>query len=146
MAIRRIGRGFEFDRVLNEYNKFRRDAPRVLANETKNHFLEAFRKGGGQTDASKSGWEPRKPNARRNAGRGILVDTGALRRSISVLRATFKEIIIGTTRIPYAQRHNEGLTDRLGRQMPKREFIGPSKELNEKNKKKLIEMLQNIFK
>lgn len=146
MAIKRVGPGFEFDKSLKAYQKFKQEAPKVIANESKNHFLEGFRKGGGQTDDSKSGWRPREQSAKRNSGRAILVDTGALRRSISVLKATFKEIIIGTTGIAYADRHNEGITDRLGRAMPKREFIGDSKAMNEKNKKTLIKMLAKVFK
>lgn len=141
MAIKRIGRGFEFNKQMQEFEAFKLKAPKVIAENTKNHYLEGFRKSGGQTDASKTGWEPRQKKAKRNTGRGILVDTGALRRSITVLKATWKEIIIGTQRIAYAERHNEGLAG-----MPKREFIGDSKELNEKNKKILVTLLNKIFR
>jgi phage gpG-like protein len=146
MAIKRIGPGFEFDKSIAAYKKFQQDAPKVIANESKNHFLEGFRKGGGQTDDSKGGWRQRESTAKRNSGRAILVDTGALRRSISVLKATFKEIIIASTGIQYAARHNEGITDKKGRKMPKREFIGDSKDLNEKNKKTMAKLLAKVFK
>ena len=141
MAIRRIGRGFEFSKSLAGFQDMKMKAPKIIANNSKNHFLEGFRKGGGQTDASITGWEPRQRTAKRNQGRGILINTGALRRSIDVLKATWKEIIIGTTRIAYAERHNEGLAG-----MPQREFIGDSRALNEKNKKLLITLLGKVFK
>jgi phage gpG-like protein len=139
-GIRRIGRGFELDRALANFEDFKRKAPKLIANESLNHYKKGFIQGGGQTDDSKSGWEPRQPGARRNIGRGILVDTGALHRSLQVLKATFQEIIIGTTRIPYAARHNEGLAG-----MPKREYVGDSKELNENNVKLLSKLVGNIF-
>jgi len=141
MAIERIGRGFEFGDKLRQFEHFKRTAPKIIANNTKNWFLEGFRKGGGQTDASKSGWEPRKPNAVRNAGRGILINTGALMRSIQILSANFSNIMVGTQRIKYAERHNEGLKG-----MPKREYIGDSKELNESNRKLLIGLVNKIFR
>jgi phage gpG-like protein len=141
MAIRRIGPGFEFKKTLQKFQQVKQQAPKVIAENSKNHFIEGFRKGGGQTDDSKTGWEPRKSTAKRNAGRAILVDTGALRRSITVLKATWKEIIIGTQRIKYAERHNEGLKG-----MPKREFIGDSEEMNKENKKLLEKLISKVFK
>lgn len=140
-GIKRIGPGFEFDKTLANYKRFQETAPKIIAEQSKNHFLEGFRKGGGQTDASKSGWEPRKKTAKRNEGRGILIDTGALRRSIRVIKASFKEIIISTERVKYAERHNEGLKG-----MPQREFMGDSKDLNRKNKNSLVNLLKRVFK
>jgi phage gpG-like protein len=126
MAIKRVGKGFEFAETHRRFQQFKQDAPK---------------EGGGQTDDSKGGWAPRLSNAKRNTGRAILVDTGALRRSIGVIKATFKEIVIASTGIPYAKRHNEGLS-----KMPQREFIGDSKEMNEKNKKLLVKLLGKVFK
>jgi phage gpG-like protein len=151
MAIKRIGPGFEFDKSIKAYQKFKQEAPKVIAEESKNHFLEGFRKGGGQTDASRSGWEPREP--RKNEGgkqKSHLTLRSDLKTELQnngVKKATFKEIIIAVSGsvIPYADRHNEGITDKKGRAMPKREFIGDSKELNEKNKKTLVKMLAKVF-
>jgi hypothetical protein len=149
MAIKRIGKGFEFDKSLSKFEALKKDAPKVIAENSKNHFLEGFRKGGGQTDESKSGWEKRNARpktVKRNAespGKKIsnLVLEGALRRAVDVLKATWNEIIVGTQRVEYAERHNEGLKG-----MPKREFIGDSKTLNEKNKKTLIKLMTRVFK
>ena len=144
MSIKRKGKGFEFDKVTKNYKKFQRDAPPIVANNTLNWFLKGFREGGGRTDAGK--WQRRKRTAKRDSGRSILVDTGALRRDVKRIKATFKEIIIGTTRIPYARRHNEGLTDKLGRRMPKREFIGDSKKLTDDNLKLINKMIAKFFR
>lgn len=155
MSLKRIGRGFEFDKSLQLYRGFQIKAPKVIAENSLNHFLKGFRKGGGQTDASKGGWAKRGPRPNESGmqqsfliggpgskkGKGKGGSGGALRRSVQILKATFKEIIIGTTRIPYAARHNEGLKG-----MPQREFIGDSKELNEKNEKLLTNLLGKVFK
>lgn len=141
MAIQRIGPGFNFDKSKQAFETFKTKAPQVLANDSLNHFSEGFRMNGGKTEASKTGWEPRKQNAKRNSGRGILIDTGALRRSLKVISATWKNIVIGSVGTAYAERHNEGLSG-----MPKREFIGDSNELNEKNKKTLVRLLTSVFR
>lgn len=52
-------------------------------------------------------WAKRKPGAKRNRGRAILIDTGRLRRSIRVISATQSSVTIGTD-VPYARAHNEG--------------------------------------
>lgn len=143
MSIKRIGKGFEFNDNLRKFAQFKRTAPKVIANNSLNWFLKGFRTGGGQTDAGK--WQPRKPGAKRNEGRALLVNTGALRRDLQVISAVFGKIVLGTKRIPYAIRHNEGTTDRLGRGMPKREFIGDSKELNKQNEGLLVKMLNKVM-
>lgn len=114
----------------------RSETMEIIAEESLNHFLEGFRKGGGQTDASKGGWQRRKNDV--DPGRAILVGHagGDLRRDIDVQTVTNNLIVIGTKRIIYAAVHNEGL--RIARRnidMPKREFIGPTKALEIANEK-----------
>ncbi len=50
-------------------------------------------------------WKRRKGN--KSKGRGILVKSGRLRRSIRILGVRPGEVIIGTD-VPYAEAHNEG--------------------------------------
>lgn len=138
MGIKKIGKGFNFPQKKRESKRLKATLPRIVANDALNHFLLGFRKGGGQTDAGK--WAPRKRTARRNIGRALLVDTGALRRDVKVRLLTFKKIVIGTTRIIYARRHNEGLKG-----MPKREFLGDSKKLDKKLKKLILKELDKIL-
>jgi len=144
MSIKRIGKGFGFKKSKQKFDRFKIAAPKVIANNSLNWFLQGFREGGGRTDAGK--WQRRQPNTRRNEGRALLVNTGALKRDLQVLMARFGKITLGTRNIPYAVRHNEGTTDRLGRKMPKREFVGNSKKLNAQNIETLEKMLKDIFK
>ena len=120
---------------MKELARQKKRLPRVVGNMAVNHFQEGFRKGGGQTDASKAGWKKRKKvRRRRDVGRAILVDTGALRKDISVRRANLNRIAVGTKDVHYAAYHNEG-TGRL----PKREFLGKSSVL-EVNIRKRIDL------
>lgn len=146
MPIKRTKGSFEFDENMKSFKKFKTVAPKKVANQSLNHFLEGFKKGGFQTDASAGGWRKRKTKTKRNKGRAILVDTGALRRDLKKLMVSFSNITLGTTRIPYANRHNEGITDKLGRKMPEREFIGDSRKLNQKNVKLLFKLMNKVMK
>jgi len=122
----------------------------IIGNESKNHFLKGFRHNGGQTNASKGGWKPRKRpyhyekiggkwRRKSDIGKNILVQSGTLRRSITVKRVTSREAIIGTEGVKYAKIHNEGLMgSAFGKypfKMPKREFIGRSTILENKIKR-----------
>lgn len=113
----------------------------ILGNMAKNHFLEGFRKGGGQTDASLGGWKERKnPGSRQNRGRALLVKTGNMRDNIKVTSVTSSEARVTVKDIPYAIYHNEGT-----RRLPKREFIGRSKELEKELEKRITKYYDNIF-
>jgi len=138
-GIKRIGPGLKMDKKLVETIRLKRTLPRIIANNSLNHFLEGFRSNGGQTDAGR--WSRRKPGTRRDSGRNILVDTGALRRDVRIRMTTFKRIVLGTARTPYARRHNEGLKG-----MPKREFLGKSSKLDAKNKELIQKQLNRIYK
>jgi len=113
--------------------------PLKLGNIGKRHFVKGFRIGGFQTDDSRNGWKSRKRNTRRNRGRAILVDTGALRRSIKITRANRRMVAIGTN-LKYAEFNNDG-TDKL----PQREFLGDSKVLEKKLKRKIEREINKIL-
>ena len=117
--------------------------PRKLANVAKNHFLDGFRRGGGQTDDSLSGWKERKKKDRQKSRRAILVRTSALKNDVDVRRTTFEEIVLGTSEVTdqYAEVHNEGEGD-----MPKREFLGDSKKLNNKLNRLILAEFNKVFK
>ena len=154
-----------------QVSKTRYEAMQIVADETKNHFVKGFRTEGGQTDASKAGWKARKDNT-GGEGRNILTGHGGgdLARDIDVKKVSANTAIIGTSRIPYAATHNEGLVvpERRARlkkslhwmsggqdvfaksakafTMPKREFIGPSKELTQNNLKRLAKLMGKPLK
>jgi|GEM_PF-5554745 len=151
MPVERLG-NWNFGKVLKAFNELKKnELPLLVGKETQNHFIQGFRQGGGQTDESTGGWEPRKTmdksdKANPNKNRAILVKTGHLMRSISLLEYSFDKIIIGTKGIPYAARHNKGITDSKGRPMPKREFVGKSKKLNEKIVSLIKKKIDNCWK
>ena len=148
----------------------KRRMPIRLAVMIEKHFREGFEKGGGQTDNSKSGWQSRK-SYEKGGKRGILIKSGVLRRDIKQRKATFNLIKVGTSNITikYAQTHNEGLNiparkarrakamrfkvgGRIvyaksvrGFKMPKREFIGKSRILTEREHKMIKGELKRML-
>lgn len=85
--------------------------PRLVGNEVVNFSKDNFRRQGFLGDTFEP-WPKRKAkNAPRNNGRGILIDTGKLRRATRVVSADWNEVRVGND-VPYAKAHNEGL--RLG--------------------------------
>lgn len=118
------------------------------ANEASNHFIESF-KNQGFTDERLKKWKPRKN--KKDTGRAILVKKGDLRRSIKVLKVDHSTLraSIGSTGLIYAAVHNFGLM--AGRKshpfiMPKRQFIGSSKKLNNAIKKIIDRNIKGIIK
>lgn len=123
---------FDFKEQQKKFVKFQRQMPKIIAEEAKNHFVAGFRKGGGQTDKSLSGWKARKParttrEAQRSEGRAILVKSGNMRADIMARTISFRKIVINVIHIPYAIFHNEGEG-----KLPQREFIGDSRALEAK--------------
>ena len=113
--------------------QIKRRLPLRLAVTIEKHFREGFEQGGHRTDESRGGWKARK---KEDKGRGILIKSGTLRRDIRQRAARFDLVKVGTsnTTIDYADVHNSGLRSGRGSvfTMPKREFIGASRNLDEK--------------
>ena len=136
MSITRRG-SFNTDKLGARFDKFQKEIPILLANQAEQHFKEGFRKGGFQTDKSRQGWPERKGG--RDRSRAILVKTADLLNDIKRRQVNKKRVVVGTRNIPYAERHNEGLSG-----MPRREFIGDSKELDRKNKRLIERELKKV--
>lgn len=115
--------------------QIKRRLPLRLAVTIERHFREGFEQGGHRTDESRGGWKARK-KSEKGGRRGILIKSGTLRRDIRQRAARFDLIKVGTsnTTIDYADVHNSGLRSGRGSgfTMPKREFIGASRNLDEK--------------
>ena len=110
-----------------------------VGNTAKVFFVESFRKQGFD-DKNVQKWKPRKV-ADKRAGRAILVKTGDLRRSIIRNPANRAALTIKiSTDLVYAARHNNGLKN-----MPKRQFMGDSYNLNEKVKAVIVKRLDKVF-
>ena len=120
-----------------------------VGNTAKVFFVESFRKQGWD-DKTVQKWKPRKKKTYRTRSgkvvddttRAILVKTGDLRRSIIRNPANRAALTIKiSTDLVYAARHNNGLKN-----MPKRQFMGDSYNLNEKVKAVIVKRLDKVFK
>lgn len=122
--------------------RFFRYMPSIVANDAKNHFLDGFKKGGYQTDASLSGWAKRKKlDKKRKGRRAILVKTGQLRGDLDVRRTNKNEVVLGTNDTAYASYLNEGTPS-----MVQREFLGKSRKLNAKITKLMQQQFNKYFR
>tara|TARA_R110000868_G_scaffold410838_1_gene700422 strand:+ start:1387 stop:1908 length:522 start_codon:yes stop_codon:yes gene_type:complete len=165
-------KGFDFKRLTEAVKT---EIPVIMeqsANTAKNHFLKSFRDGG-FTDENLETWKPLKhlnktrmraikrqkkrydqgKSDRWDAKLGILVGKGHyLRDSIRVARIGGKGFLIvsdlglGSSK-DYAPVHNFGLRAGRGRgfKMPKRQFIGKSKVLEEKLYRRLVTKINAIL-
>lgn len=138
MSVQRKG-SFRIAEQRANMQRLMKTLPVILGNDAQNHFLEGFRKGGGQTDASASGWTP--PKSPRKRGHATLIETGALRRDIRRRETSVGRTVVGTRNIAYAARHNEGLAG-----MPKREFIGKSRKLESNHIQRINQELRRLIK
>lgn len=151
MSIRKVG-NFNFEKSLRRFRGKKRDLPRKIGNDALNFFKQSFLRGG-FTDRGFKKWVPRwKRLSRTRTSRSIkepatLIGPGSgkLFRAMAVLLATFPKIVVGTRGIDYARRHNEGLTDSLGRRMPKRKFIGRSRKLERDIEKQILREIDKVF-
>ena len=134
---------FGFDRIIKNFEQVKTTLPQVLANDTKNFFLrENFDKqqfnGVAWADVKRHG---KKGGSQRNQS-ASLVQSGKLRRAVanSLLIANWNEIVFSVRDstakdgFNYGGIHNYG--GHAGRgasfEMPKRQFIGDSAALREK--------------
>lgn len=93
--------------LFRDVNRFKKDIPRIAGGEALRFFKQAFRDQGWK-DMGTDKWKPRKRNTgRRTDNRGILIKSGALKRSVRIVRYTRNAVII-SSELPYAKIHNEG--------------------------------------
>jgi phage gpG-like protein len=129
------------DKSLSKFENIKFQLPKIIANDGVRFFLKGFRSQG-FTDEVFTRWKSRKGVQKgRDATRNILVDSGALRRSVSnsVKVATWDKIKF-QVELPYAAYLNNG-TDK----MPQRKFMGDSKKLTQENIKKIKEVIGSIW-
>lgn len=140
--------GKQIPDVSKATERFKKTLPVIIANNSKNHYLEGFRRGGKMTDKSRGGWKSRKKADKIATRRAILVKSGQLRDDLDVRKTTFEEIILGTQDIIYASVHNEGQQSGRGAgfTMPQREFLGQSSALDMKNNKLILRHLNKMYK
>jgi phage gpG-like protein len=116
----------------------------LLANDSKNYFVEAFAKQSWDGKAwkqverkivgTKAFKYPSKPKSSAHT-RPILIGTGKLRRAVSNAKKNgtvgIKRLVLIVSDVSYAAVHNDGLKMRSGGNMPQRRFMGDTKKLRE---------------
>ena len=135
-----MAKKINFKKIDKRFNGLKSTLPRLAANKMLNHSKKAFRDEG-FTDKALVKWKARKrltPADRRTGRRrAILVQSGALRRSLRKKTVTFASIRVGSYGIAYASRHNRGLAG-----MPQRKFVGTSQKLT----KDLTKLVRTEFR
>jgi len=97
---------FPFNKVQAALKDAVRRLPAKLGTEAVNFFRHNFRDQGWNGNSFMP-WTPRKGG--KDKGRGILIKSGRLRRSIRIARVTSGSVVIATD-VPYARAHNEGFS------------------------------------
>jgi len=158
---------FNFEQVREQLQQTKRELIILLSNQAQNYFLSSFRKQGFDGEAWEevqrrdSGINPKtgkgysaylypkgKGLQRRTSpiltGAGWKVRGGTLRRAVSnmaktahVYQSSFKMIVD----VPYAGYLNEGTP-----KMPQRQFVGQTAELTQMQEKKIIQIVDRIWK
>ena len=132
---------FNFKKKRALWRRFKRRAPIVIANNLKNHFKFKSFRDSGFTDLKFTAWEKRKVKKDGRPGRALLIDSGNLKNSIRTRTANFRVIRVGSYGIKYARFHNRGEGP-----LPKRQFIGNSRQLTNKNKRFINLELEKILR
>lgn len=160
-----------FDQVVKNYQRLKGRMTRILGTEAVAFAKDNFRKQGFEEFPGRvKKWKPRRKGAPRDKGRALLVDTGKLKRSVRVTRTTATQVHIGSD-VAYARIHNEGglvtgiakvrqhirrlrgggattvsaHTRKVNYRMPRRQYIGPSDELNRRFNQRISKELYKVF-
>lgn len=141
---------FNISKVKRNFERMQREIPIVIAQVSKNHFVENFKKEAWNGDkwitpnrkieGTKEYKYPKTKGLSRRTS-PILVRSGALRRDVSnsIQNATWKSIRL-VSNMPYSARHNYGLSG-----MPQRQFMGDSVQLRKKQKEVIKTKMNNIW-
>ena len=137
---------FNFGGVLAKMNVVKATLPKVLANDAQRFFGKSFAQEGFE-DLGVKKWAPRKKITKKDEGKNILVQSGALRRAVmqSARNISFEQIRF-VVDLPYAKIHNEGGKTGKGGTMPQRQFMGNSRTLNELLRKKINLAVDKIWR
>lgn len=149
MADNQFGTG----KILQNITQMKRELPPILANQARNFFLDSFDKQGWQ-DGTQQNWKevqrripgtpeykyPKKKQLSRRDS-PILVRTGKLRRAVrnSIRTQTFEKVEL-IVPLKYADVHNSGDANHA-----KRQFMGDSKTLRDKQKKTISNRIDKAF-
>lgn len=154
---------FRFDIIKTEFSQLKRELPVLIGNDAQRFFVDSFKKQG-WTDGGFQKWKtpqrripgtpaykyPKNKDKGRKTRATLIGKSGGtkqgahahLRQSVnnSVKKASWDQILFSVPQ-PYAKRHNDGLKG-----MPKRKFMGNSKELTSKMALRMHKKITKIFK
>lgn len=134
---------FGFDKVLQNIEMVKRQLPKMVANDTKNYFLNSFRVEAWDGKA----WElPKRRKKKNPKGRDLsktLVQSGKLRRAVSnsLKAATWEVIRFDVTDVNYAEYNNFGTSVN-----PQRQFMGHTKELTKIQEQRIKNYTDKIWR
>ena len=145
----------QFSKLLGQQQEelkraFARTLPVKIGNEAVNFARDNFRKEGFM-DGSLKPWTPskRKSDPKHPDRAYATLSSRRMHLYKSIQKRTQPGVAIIYSSVPYAAAHNEG-TRNAGRShrvvLPKRQFIGPSKTLDEKAKQIIEDEIRKIFK
>lgn len=143
---------FNFRKVHAKVEQMKKELPKVLANDTKNYFVEEYNKQSWNGSAWKeverriagtSAYKYPKKGADARHGRAILVKSGKLRRDVvnSLERADFNMIKF-VVKNDYGIYHNEGSSKS---NLPQRQFMGDNPTLRARQLNKIKSYLARIW-
>jgi len=146
------GFGDTFKKKLEAFNALKQNLPKLLGTEAKNNFQDNFTKQGFEGDKwtevqrrieGTNAYKYPKTTGLGRRTKAILSGTGKLKKDIQVKTTSFGKTIVGTSSLTskYATFHNEGEDN-----IPQRQFIGRSKNLEKKLKHIINTELKKLFK
>lgn len=146
---------FKFGVIVKRYNSVSLDMMREIAMANKNYFLQSFKNQGWEgkrwqevnrrIPGTKEYMYPKNKGLRRRT-REILIGRGQLRRQVnSSIKLMNRSRIIFIVDLPYAAIHNNGGRVK-GHIMPKRQYIGQTKETNYMTKQIISKYVNRSFK
>lgn len=135
-----MANNFQVTQIKARLLQVQKNLPAKLGNEAVNFFRQSFRSQG-WNGASFQAWSPRR--GKKDKGRGLLIKSGRLRRSIHIARITGNSVVIATD-VPYARVHNEGFSGSVNVKSFTRNKYGKVKQGTGKLTKTGKERMQSV--
>ena len=133
---------WKIEQQIKDFKKMKNAVPKRIGNIALNHFLDSWENEAfSDRSTGDNPWKKRekmtKADIRTGKNRKLLIQSGALIRSMKVRSASWSRVVVGSYGIIYASRHNQGLKG-----MKKRQFIGRSRILDQK----ILKLINNEMK
>lgn len=97
----------DFPKIEQRFKALQKRLPKIVGQHAVNFARDNFRRQGFLDRGRIQKWKKRRFQGKRSKGRGILVASGKLRRSIRIGLITKNSVVI-SSKTPYSKIHNEG--------------------------------------